>query len=236
MKKKDVLKVSIIVGVIALAIVSMACGLLSLGSYLYRDSAPGQPNYGEPRFEEPMFEEPRMEEPFFEEPRHEEPMFEEPRPEEPMPQEPLPPEPQPQSQQPQPQQPQPQQPAPKNSAANAQWATDFAITDIYPGKMPYGQFWFRITNHGPKTASNVQVPVVCNAASTNYFNGTKGNASTGTMNIKVNLKPGETKEYATGLKLDTKNFWYQVTCQIQGTPLDSNPGNNQYSETVPPPP
>lgn len=149
-------------------------------------------------------------------------------PEEPMPQEPLP-------QEPQPQQPQPQ-PAASNSSSGSSWATDFAITDIYPVKIPYRQFWFRITNHGPKTAKNVQVPVTCNAVATNYFNGSKSTAGTGSMQIKVNLSPGQTREYATGLKLDTKNFWYQVTCHIQGTQLDSNPGNNKYSETVPPPP
>jgi len=231
MKKLTIRKTSIVLGLSALAASTLACNLLSMASGVYREPAYPEPHYEEVRHEEPMFEEPRMEEPFFEEPQHEEPFFEEPRHEEPLPQEPLPPEPQPQ-----PQQPQPQQPAPKNNNASTQWATDFAITDIYPGKMPYGQFWFRITNHGPKTASNVKVPVVCNAASTNYFNSSKANASTGTMMITVNLKPGQTKEYATGLKLDTKNFWYQVTCQIQGTPLDSNPGNNQYSETVPPPP
>lgn len=163
-----------------------------------------------------------------EEPGFEEPGFEKPRPEEPMPQEPLPLEPKPQ-------QPQPHT-APSNSSSGSSWATDFAITDIYPDKMPYGQFLFSITNHGPKMAKNAQVPVACNAVATNYSNGSESSTGTGSMQIKVNLSTSQTKEYATGLSLNTRNFWCQVTCQIQETRLDSNPGNNQYSETVPPPP
>jgi len=232
MKKNNLRKMSIVVGLSTLALSTLACNLISLGSMSYREPVPQEPYFEEARFEEPKFEEPFFEEPQFEEQHHEEPFHpEEPAPAEPMPQEPQ----QPASQQPQPQPKQPQ-PQPQQPAKNEPWATDFAITDIYPGKMPHGQFWFRLTNHGPKNASNVNVPVVCVAESTNYFNGSKASASTGRMVVKAKIGPGQTQAFATGLKLDTKNFWYQVTCEIQTTDLDINPGNNGYSETVPPPP
>ena len=233
-------KFYIVLCLLALAGSSLACSLTSLLSGYYSEPEWEHAGPGEPfPPEEPwMMEEHPPEEPWMhEEPHPEEPwMHEEPQPEEPWMHEEHPPEPMPQQP---PQQPAPQQPAapqPPSGGSSKAWSTDLAVTDIYPGKLPYGQFWFRITNHGPKTASNVQVPVICRSLITNYFNGSKSTDGPVTITINANLKPGETKAYNTNLTTDTKNFWYNVTCEVNPNFNDPNPGNNSYSEIIPPPP
>ena len=188
------------------------------------------PQGEEPHFEEPFGEEPhgepQFEEPHGEEPFHEEPHFEEPHHEpEPHPQEPPP--------QPQPQQPQ-GQPSGNNGGSNngqgANWTTDVAVTDIYPGNQPHGQIHARITNHGPGTMDKVQVRVVCSSERTDKNNGSLSSGGMADLNLTVSLKPGETYSVPTGLTLDTNTFEYLVGCQMHDTYPDPDLGNNTYSE------
>jgi hypothetical protein len=189
----------------------------------------GEEPHGEPQFEEPHGEEPFHEEPHGEEPHHEEPHFEEPHHE---------PEPHPQEPPPQPQQPQqPQgQPSGNNTGSNngqgANWTTDVAVTDIYPGNQPYGQIHARITNHGPGTLNNVKVEVLCGYDSTHKSNGLLAKSEQVSKTVKLSLNPGETYSFPTGLKIDTNTFDYGVSCQAFPGFNDPNPGNDSHWEMV----
>jgi hypothetical protein len=104
-----------------------------------------------------------------------------------------------------------------------------AVTDIYPGKQPYGQFWVRITNHGPGTLHNVKLNVRCSAFPTRkqgfgaFINDHKS------FNVTLNLKPGQTQAFATGLSLDMTQFTYYVHCKAHPGFHDPHP-KNEYGE------
>ena len=236
-------KIFALLTIATLALSTMACNLLSLVGFEPSYAPPpayeqshweGEPQFeGEPHFEgdpdfegEPHFEgEPPFEgDPHFEgEPQHhEEPRPEEQHPPEPQPQQPQPPQPQPQ----QPQQP----PAPSNTGAN--WTTDIAVTDIYPGNQPFGQFHVRITNHGPGTLNKVKVNVSCSAERSDKKTGQLSSGGNVNFIVKLNLKPGEQQSAPTGLKLDANTFDYLVGCEVHPGFNDTNNGNNVYSETL----
>ena len=245
-RRNKYLVVLVVVGTLVLS--SMACSLpITIGG---GNDGGGQPQYEEPFNPEEQPFEPEWEEPFppEEEPFHEE--WEEPFPpeeepfheeweepfspgEEPFPpgEEPPPfeepmPEPPPAAPQPQPQNPSPQ---PSGSQGGA-WSADAAITDIYPGNQPHGQFHARITNHGPGTMDKVQVRVVCSSERTDKNNGSLSSGGMADLNLTVSLKPGETYSVPTGLTLDTNTFEYLVGCQMHDTYPDPDLGNNTYSE------
>jgi hypothetical protein len=188
---------------------------------------PAEPSFEEPFPEESPMEEMHPEEPGFEEPHPEEPPMEEPHPEEPHPEEPQPEEPPPPAPQPQqPQQPQPQQPA------SGPFTADLAVTDIYPGNQPHGQFHVRITNHGPGTLNNVQVGVSCSSERTDKSTGKLSSGGNANFNLKLGMKPGESQAHPTTLSLDTTVYDYLVGCEIHPGFNDPNPGNNVYNESL----
>ena len=218
-----------------LALSAIACSIpvqITLG-----DNEPAAPQWNEepewngPQGEEPHFEEPHPGEPQFEEPHPEEPQFEEPHFEEPH-------EPQPHPEEP-PQEPQ-NQPvfSPFSGGGNngqgqgENWTTDVAVTDIYAGNQPHGQIHARITNHGPGTLNNVKVEVLCGYESTDKSTGQLAGGEQVTKTVKLNLKPGETYSFPTGLKIDTNTFSYGGGCQVHGGFNDPNPGNDYYWEEV----
>ena len=112
-----------------------------------------------------------------------------------------------------------------------QFSADIAVTDIYPGRQPHGQFFVRITNHGPGTLRNVNVPVSCSAERTDKNNGQLSSGGNRNFSVNLNLNPGQTREFATGLTLDTNVFSYLIGCEVHPGFAD-NPGNNVYSETL----
>lgn len=114
-------------------------------------------------------------------------------------------------------------------AANG-FSADVAVTDIYPGNQPHGQFFVRITNHGPGTMHNVHVDIVCGYDSQDAGTGKKGPSKQRNFGANLNLNPGQTQNIATGLDLDTSVFSYQVGCQVNVGFHDPNGGNNFYSE------
>jgi hypothetical protein len=191
--------------------------------------APQEPGYEEPFPEEPPMDEPHPEEPGFEEPHPEEPHPEEPHPEEPPHEEPPPPEPGPEE--PPPPEPAPQQPQ-SGQPQSGPFTADLAVTDIYPGKQPYGQFHVRITNNGPGTLNKVKVSVSCSSERTDKNNGQLSSGGNENLNLNLSMKPGETQSFPTNLKLDTTVFDYLVGCEVHPGFNDPNPGNNVYSETL----
>ncbi len=116
------------------------------------------------------------------------------------------------------------------AAAPGAFTADLAVTDIYPGNQPHGQFHVRVTNHGPGTLSNVKVNFVCGYDSVDKNSGKKGPSKQRTVSVKLNLSPGQTKSVATGLKLDTNVYNYQVGCEVKVGFNDPNAGNNFYNE------
>ncbi len=212
--------------ILVLVNTAIACNFGVPGPYEpgFEEPFPGEP--GEPPMEEPHPEEPGFEEPHPEEPHPEEPHPEEPHPEEPPPEEPPPPEPQPQQPQPQPQ-PQPQQPS-----SSGPFTADLAVTDIYPGKQPHGQFHVRITNHGPGTLNNVKVGISCSSERSNKSNGQLSSGGNANFDLTIGMKPGEIQSHPTTLSLDTTVFDYLVGCEVHPGFNDPNPGNNVYSETL----
>jgi hypothetical protein len=226
-----------------LALSAMACSVPIQISFGEDETAAPQwneepesngPQGEEPQFEEPHFEEPHPEEhqfeaPHFEEPHPEEHQFEEPHFEEQHEPEPHPEEP---SQEPQNQQVSSPVSSGSNNGQGANWETDVAVTDIYAGNQPHGQIHARITNHGPGTLNNVQVEVLCGMDATHKSNGQMAGGDQIVKNLKLNLQPGETYSFPTGLKIDTNTFSYGVGCQVSGGFNDPNAGNDYYWEEV----
>jgi len=110
------------------------------------------------------------------------------------------------------------------------FSADVAVTDIYPGNQPHGQFFLRITNHGPGTMQNVYIDVLCGYDSMDINNGKKGPSQQRNFGVTLNLNPGQTQAFATGLTLDTNVFEYSVGCQVNPGFNDPNGGNNNYTE------
>ena len=112
------------------------------------------------------------------------------------------------------------------------WHTNVEITDIYPGRQPHGQFWFRITNHGPGNMVNVQVRVNCVADKMHKSNGMWQVGDSNTVTVMVTMQPGQTQAFPSGVSLDSNTFSYNVACTIQSAHWESG-GPNYYVEFVP---
>lgn len=113
-------------------------------------------------------------------------------------------------------------------------SVDLAITDIYPQNLPKGEVYVRITNNGPDSVTNLKLTLLCTADKTNNATGVKTNvAKDYPSSITLNLKPGQTQTFATNVLVDTTTDWYAFECQLAYA-FDSKPGNNKYSERIPP--
>lgn len=113
-----------------------------------------------------------------------------------------------------------------------QFTADLAVTDIFAGNQPHGQFFVRITNHGPGNLSNVNVQVSCSSERSDKSNGNLSSGGNRNFSVNLNMGPGQTREFATGLTLDTNVFDYLVGCEVQPGFNDPNPGNNVYGEML----
>ena len=178
-----------------------------------------EPFQGEEPHEEPfMEEEPRPEDPdMHEEPHPEEPMGEEPHPKEPPHEEPMP--------ESEGMQPQGEEGLPY---------TDLAITDIYPGNLPHGNLFVRITNHGPTVLMTAPVELTCHARGHRWANQPGEDNKSNTVQLVVQLNPGQTTKENTGIPIDVNLYEYNVECTITAD-LDNTPHNNTYSEVIPNP-
>jgi cell division septation protein DedD len=149
-----------------------------------------------------------------------------------------PPQQQPQQQQPptsQPPQQPPQQPTQKPTPTQQKpFSADIAVTDLYAGNLPYGQVHIRITNNGSGTLTNVTVNVLCSVTTTQTG---PGSSQSGTFmapfSVTLNMSPGITQSFPTGITLDTNTFTYSVGCTVQPGFNDPNSGNNSHSEKIP---
>lgn len=186
----------------------------------------GEFHHEEPRHEEPHHEEFHHEEPHHEEFHHEEPHHEEPRHEEPHHEEGPPPGEGclPESGCPGQQ--------PDDSNVGGEWTTDIAVTDIYPGNQPHGQFHVRITNHGPGTLNNVRLELGCGYDSQDKKTGLVGPSDMKYFSVTLGMRPGETQSFPTGLNLDSSAFSYLVGCSASPGFHDPNPSNNDYNEIL----
>ena len=116
--------------------------------------------------------------------------------------------------------------------SGGQFTADIAVTDIYPDNQPHGQFFVRITNHGPGTLCNVNVQVSCSVERSDKSNGQLSSGGNRNFNVNLNLIPGQTREFSTGINLDTNVFAYLVGCEVHPGFNDPNPGNNVYGENI----
>ena len=132
---------------------------------------------------------------------------------------------------PEPPPPQPAQPAQPSSSGGGAFTADVAVTDIYAGNKPQGQFHVRITNHGPGTLNNVTVPVTCQYERTDK-NTKAQSTQSANISVKLSIKPGEQMSFPTTLTLDTNVFEYLVACEVQPNFNDPDPGNNNYNEPI----
>ena len=112
------------------------------------------------------------------------------------------------------------------------FTADVAVTDIYPGNQPHGQFHVRITNHGPGTIHNVHADIFCGYDSQDAATGKMGPKQQRQFGVTLNLNPGQTQSFATGLNLDTSVYEYHVGCEIKVGFNDTNGGNNFFSKHI----
>lgn len=122
-----------------------------------------------------------------------------------------------------------------NSYSRTFPTTDLTVTDLFPLSLPQGDIHARITSNGPDSLTNADVQLSCTVDVHPYGGGIAfGQAPS--FPITVSLSPGQTSEFPTSISVDTTQAWYEVTCTVQPPFADPNPGNNSYSETIPPPP
>jgi hypothetical protein len=121
-----------------------------------------------------------------------------------------------------------------NKSSN-EFITDLAITDIYPGNTPKGQFWVRITNHGPVACENANFKFLGCASVANPKSGGSGIASFEKVPVTINIKPGETQDIPTGIDLDFDKASYMVTCHFAAEIgyTDPNNSNQNHQEILP---
>ncbi len=112
------------------------------------------------------------------------------------------------------------------------WTTDVAVTDIYPGNQPHGQFHVRVTNHGPGTLNKVKVDLLCGFDSMDKNTNKVGPSDQVEFSVTLGMRPGETQSFPTGLDLDTSVFEYNVGCEVFPGFNDPDPGNNYYNEEI----
>jgi len=182
-----------------------------------------------------------QEEPFHEEgPQPEDPdMGAEPHPEEPdMGEEPHPEDPD-MMEEPHPEEPPHEEPLPESEGKQPEGEdevpyTDLALTDIYPGKLPHGNLFVRITNHGPTILMAAPVELTCHARGHRWANQTGEDNRSNTVQLVVQLGPGETTNENTGIKIDANLYEYEVECFFD-SPLDNTPHNNNAFEVIPNP-
>lgn len=108
---------------------------------------------------------------------------------------------------------------------------DLAVTHLFATASPAGDVRARITNNGPGTLTNVNVQLSCTVG-VNPYGGIPSGHGAG-FPITVSLTPGQTGEFGTGVSIDTSQAWYDVSCTVQPSFNDPNPGNNSYSRTFP---
>jgi hypothetical protein len=113
-------------------------------------------------------------------------------------------------------------------------SVDLAVTDLFADKQVQGKVFTRITNHGPDSVTNINVQLFCSADVTDSSN--KTFVVVQPSQVTVSLNPGQTKEFNTGITVDTTKYWYLVKCEISTPGLllgDPKPGNNSYTEKIP---
>ena len=131
----------------------------------------------------------------------------------------------------------PQPPAPPGSSSWGATKADLAITDLFPQSQPKGAVMLRLTNNGPQAVNSVDVETTCVAKLNAWTQGAQGQTAQKDFKISVGqLNAGQTSEHYTGIDVDTKQYWYDITCTVKPPFNDSNSGNNTYKETIPPPP
>jgi uncharacterized cupredoxin-like copper-binding protein len=110
-------------------------------------------------------------------------------------------------------------------------SADLAVTDIFPDNLPQGEVYCRITNNGPDALQNATVELETDVV--NFTDPSQLLVYSHTTSLTVTLQPGETREFDTGLNVDTtNNRRYSVSCEITSVLLDPNPGNNLYLELI----
>jgi len=112
---------------------------------------------------------------------------------------------------------------------------DLAVTDLYPDNWPQGEIFVRVTDNGPGSPHNIPVSLSCTIQK-NPYDFAPPSASGANGQITVDLAPGQTQIFDTGIYLDGTTAWFVVTCTTQVGFKDPNPANDTYSETFPPPP
>jgi len=105
--------------------------------------------------------------------------------------------------------------------------TDLAVTDIFPQSLPQGEVFCRITNNGPDALQNASVQLYTHVITDTNPSGVINLASS----LTVTLQLGETREFDTGMSVDTTIQGYEITCQV-ALPQDPNPNNDSYSEKI----
>jgi hypothetical protein len=108
---------------------------------------------------------------------------------------------------------------------------DLAVTDIFPDSLPQGEVYCRITNNGPDVLQNTTVELETDVVE--FTDPSQLLVYSHTTSLTVTLQPGETREFDTGLSVNTSNNRrYSVSCEITSALLDPNPGNNLYLELI----
>ncbi len=127
-------------------------------------------------------------------------------------------------------------PPPSGGGSWGQTQVDLAVTDLYTDNWPLGEIYIRVTNNGPGSVTNTANNLIQFAIIVHPYSGAPQIVQGPSTTITISLVPGETKAYRTYTSLDGVNNWYEVSAEIVPVTADPNPGNNQYSETFPPPP
>lgn len=91
----------------------------------------------------------------------------------------------------------------------------------------------RVTNNGPDTLQNAVANATCYFVKKDKNNGQQHQSPARNFKVPLNLNPGQTKAFATGLTLDTNVFSYFVRCEVRPVGFnDKYPPNDSYHEEI----
>ena len=124
-------------------------------------------------------------------------------------------------------------PAAPTTAAPSTLSADLRPSDLYADKQPVGVMWGRITNDGLDTLTGQKVSVSGSGTATPHSGGSPQSLSFAAKEYSLNIAPGQTETINLGWPVDTSQYSYRFTLQVQAVGFTDPKGdNNSYTEDI----
>jgi len=125
----------------------------------------------------------------------------------------------------------PPSPSPAGTPVDPSATADLVLTDLFPKKLPVGDVYASITNHGPGKVKNTDIDLSCSLEVIPYQGPPTTHQAGGP--VSVSLSRGQTAELPTGITIDISQAVFDITCTIQAPLYDPDLVSNKKSKTFP---